>query len=141
MTDADIARILASVRTIALIGFSANPERPSNEVAGFLQTRGYRVIPVNPGLAGQSHLGETVRASLAEIAEPIDMIDIFRRADFVPEVVEAALAHHPEARVVWMQIGVVNEDAAARARGAGMEVVMNRCPKVETRRLGLPPVA
>jgi predicted CoA-binding protein len=140
MTDADIRRILRGTRVIALVGFSQNPSRPSHSVARFLQRQGYRVIPVNPGLAGQVHLGETVRASLAEVPERIDMIDIFRRAGFVQSVVADALASHPEARVVWMQLGVVNEAAAADARAAGIEVVMDRCPVIESRRLGLAPV-
>lgn len=141
MTDAEIARILKTTRVIALVGFSQNPARASHGVARFLQRQGYRVIPVNPGLAGQTHLGETVRASVAEIAEPVDMIDIFRRAEDIPPVVAEALASHPEAKTVWMQLGIVNEDAAAAARAAGMEVVMDRCPAIEIPRLGLAPVA
>lgn len=141
MTDADITRILSTVRTIALVGFSQNADRPSNGVARFLQRQGYRVIPVNPGLAGQSHLGETVRATLADIAEPVDMVDIFRRAEDVPPVVADALASHPEAKVVWMQLGIVNEEAAAAARAAGIDVVMNRCPAIEIPRLGIAAVS
>jgi predicted CoA-binding protein len=139
-TDADLTRILTSTRTIALVGFSQNAERPSHGVAKFLQRQGYRVIPVNPGLAGQVHLGETVRASLSDIAEPIDMVDIFRRAEDVPPVVADALASHPEVRTVWMQLGIVNEAAAAEARARGIEVVMNRCPAIEIPRLGIAPV-
>ncbi len=141
MTDADIARILSSVRSIALVGFSQNPDRPSHGVARVLQRQGYRVIPVNPGLAGQVHLGEVVRATLSDIAEPVDMVEIFRRAEDVPPVVTDALASHPEARVIWMQLGIVNDAAAAEARAAGMEVVMNRCPAIEIPRLGIAPVA
>ncbi len=141
MTDADIARILAATRVIALVGFSQNPDRPSHGVARFLQRQGYRVIPVNPGLAGQVHLGEVVRGSLAEIAEPIDMVDIFRRAEAVPPVVADALAAHPEAKVVWMQLGIVNDAAAGEARAAGIEVVMDRCPAIEIPRLGIASVA
>lgn len=140
MTDTDIARILSATRVIALVGFSQNEDRPSNGVARFLKRQGYRVIPVNPGLAGQSHLGETVRASLADIAEPIDMVDIFRRAEDVAPVVAEVLARHPEVSTIWMQLGIVNETAAAEAKAAGIEVVMDRCPAIEIPRLGLAPV-
>ena len=133
----DIAGILGRVRTIALVGTSAKPERASHEVMSFLQGRGYRVIPVNPGLAGQSLLGETVAATLRDIAGPVDMVDIFRAPDQVGPVVDDAIAIG--AKVVWMQLGVVNEPAAAVARAAGLAVVMDRCPKIEIARLGLPP--
>lgn len=135
MTDADIARILTTVKTIALVGWSPKPDRPSHRVARFLAGRGYRVIPVNPGLAGtDSGLGEPVRASLAE-AGPVDMVDIFRRSEDAGAVADEAV--RLGARVVWMQLGVVDEAAAARARTAGAEVVMNRCPAIEIPRLGL----
>ncbi len=136
-TDARIADILRSTRVIALVGWSPNPDRPSHRVARFLHARGYRVIPVNPGQAGQRALGETVRASLSEIAEPVDMVDIFRRSSEVLPVVQAALAHLPGLRTVWMQLGVENAEAAALAEGQGVAVVQNRCPAIEIPRLGL----
>jgi predicted CoA-binding protein len=133
--DAEIRSILTDVRTIALVGASARPERASHEVMRFLQGVGFRVIPVNPGLAGQQLLGETVRATLSDIGEPVDMVDVFRASDQVGPVVEDAVAIG--AKVVWMQLGVVNEAAAARARNAGLRVVMDRCPKIEWARLAM----
>ncbi len=133
--DDSIRAILERVRSIALVGASVRPERPSHAVMAFLQAQGFRVIPVNPGLAGQTLLGETVAASLRAIAEPIDMVDIFRAADQVGPVVDEAIAIG--ASVVWMQFGVVNEAAAEAARAAGLAVVMDRCPKIEWSRLGL----
>ena len=133
----DLREILETTKVIALVGYSANPGRPSNMVARFLQAKGYRVIPVNPGLAGQEALGEVVRASLADIPPeiPVDMVDIFRASGHVPEVVDAALAHLPALRVIWMQLGVMHEAAAEKARAAGKTVVMDRCPKIEYARL------
>ena len=133
-SDATLRRILASVRTIALVGASANWNRPSYFVMKYLQGKGYRVIPVNPGLAGQALLGEQVYASLHDIPDKIDMVDIFRASDRVDPIVDAAIAIG--ARVVWMQLGVRNDAAGARAEAAGLEVVMNRCPKIEFGRLG-----
>jgi len=133
--DAQIARILTDVKTIALVGWSPKPDRPSHRVAAYLAARGYRVIPVNPGQAGEdSGLGEVVRASLAEVG-PFDMVDIFRRSEEVGPVVDEAIASG--AKVIWMQLGIENPDAAAKAEAAGMEVVMNRCPAIEIPRLGL----
>ncbi|AZB64391.1 CoA-binding protein [Cereibacter sphaeroides] len=138
LTDEEVRRILASTRTIAVVGWSPNPDRPSHQVAAFLRARGYRVIPVNPGQAGQEALGETIRPDLAALAgEGVDMVDIFRRSDHVPEVVEAALAHLPDLRTVWMQLGVRNPEAAQEARARGIDVVENRCPAIEIPRLGL----
>ena len=134
-TDARIADILRTTRVIALVGWSPNPDRPSHHVAEFLHARGYRVIPVNPGQAGQQALGETVRASLAQITEPVDMVDIFRRSSEVQPVVQAAMAHLPGLRTVWMQLGVENAEAAALAEGRGLDVVQNRCPAIEIPRL------
>lgn len=136
MTDDDTLRdILTGVKTIALVGWSPKPDRPSHEVAVFLHHKGFRVIPVNPGQAGQmTALGEVVRASLTE-AGPVDMVDIFRRPEEVGPVVDEAIA--TGAKVVWMQLGVVNDEAAAKARAAGLRVVMNRCPAIEMPRLGL----
>ncbi len=133
-TDTEIRDILTSVKTIALVGWSPKPDRPSHGVAAFLNRRGYRVIPVNPGQAGQEALGETVVATLAE-AGPVDMVDIFRRSEEAGAVVDQAIA--VGAKVVWMQLGVVDEAAAERARAAGLKVVMNRCPAIEIPRLGL----
>ena len=134
--DALIARILTDTRTIALVGWSPKPDRPSHGVAKFLARR-YRVIPVNPGQAGSTApWGETVRASLADIAEPVDMVDIFRNSADAGAVVDEVLSL-PGRPAIWMQLGVVNEPAAARARAAGLDVVMNRCPAIEIPRLGL----
>ena len=128
-----LADLLKRVKTIALVGASNKPDRPSHQVMEYMQNRGYRVIPVNPGLAGQAVLGETVVSSLADIGHPVDMVDIFRNADAVPPIVEEAIA--TGAKVVWMQLGVVHEEAAAHARAAGLDVVMDRCPKIELARL------
>jgi uncharacterized protein len=132
--DIEIRDILTSVKTIALVGWSPKPDRPSHRVAAFLKGRGYRVIPVNPGQAGQMALGETVLATLAE-AGPVDMVDIFRRSEEAGSVVDQAIA--AGAKVVWMQLGVIDEAAAGRARAAGLRVVMDRCPAIEIPRLGL----
>jgi uncharacterized protein len=137
-SDDLIARVLRETRVIALIGASKNPMRPSHEVMHYLQARGYRVIPVNPGLTGQILLGEKVRASLSEIDEPVDMVDIFRRSEAVPPVVDEAVAHG--AKTIWMQLGVRHDAAAAKAEAAGLTVIMERCPAIEIPRLGLPPL-
>lgn len=133
-SDAEIRDILTEVKTIAVVGWSPKPDRPSHGVAAFLARRGYRVVPVNPGQAGQQALGETVVASLAD-AGPVDMVDIFRRSEEAGAVVDEAIAIG--AKVVWMQLGVVDEAAADRARAAGLRVVMDRCPAIEIPRLGL----
>ena len=135
--DTALAEILRTTRTIALVGWSPNPARASHGVARFLAARGSRVIPVNPGQAGQVALGETVRASLADISEPVDMVDIFRRSDAVLPVVQEALAALPGLKTVWMQLGVENAEAAALADSRGLQVVQNRCPAIEIPRLGL----
>jgi len=133
-SDAQLRAILERVRTIAMVGASSNWNRPSYFVMKYLQGKGYRVIPVNPGLAGQELLGEKVYASLREIAEPVDMIDVFRPATEAPRIVEDAIAIG--APVVWMQLGIRNDEAAAVAEAAAVEVIMNRCPKIEFGRLG-----
>ena len=139
MTDAMIRQILTTTRVIALVGWSPNPDRPSHRVAAFLAGRGYRVIPVNPGHAGQMALGEVIRPDLASIPADVavDMVDIFRRSEHVLPVVQEALAHLPQLRTVWMQLGVQNADAAALAEAQGVAVVQNRCPAIDIPRLGL----
>ncbi|MDP1669427.1 CoA-binding protein [Phaeovulum sp.] len=136
-SDAAIRTILGSTRVIAVVGISANPDRPSHGVARFLQSRGYRIVPVNPGLAGQELLGEKVWADLASIPSDaeVDMVDVFRRSETVPEVVAEALAHLPKLRTVWMQLGVTSAEAAAMAEARGIAVVQNRCPAIEYPRL------
>lgn len=136
-TDNDLRAIFAATRVIALVGWSPNPGRPSHRVAAYLAAKGYRVIPVNPGQAGKVALGEVVRASLSDIAEPFDMVDIFRRSVEVGPVVAEALRVLPGLKTIWMQLGVEDAAAAALARAAGMTVVMNRCPAIEIPRLGL----
>jgi predicted CoA-binding protein len=126
---------LTEVRTIAVVGVSPNPVRPSYYVARYLGLKGFRVIPVNPGHAGETLFGETVRGRLSEIGEPVDMVDIFRRSEHVGPIVDEALAAFPALRVIWMQIGVENPEAAARAEARGITVIQNRCPKIEYQRL------
>jgi O-acetylhomoserine (thiol)-lyase len=133
-SDAQLRAILERVRTIAMVGASPNWNRPSYFVMKYLQNKGYRVIPVNPGIAGQTLLGEQAYASLRDIPEPIDMVDVFRAAREAPAIVDDAIAIG--AKVVWMQLGIRNDEAAAKAEAAGIEVVMNRCPKIEFGRLG-----
>ncbi len=126
-----IRSILQSVKTIALVGASANEVRPSYFVMKYLIDKGYEVIPVNPGLAGQQILGQTVYASLGDIPKPVDMVDIFRNSDAAGPITDEALALSPKPSVIWMQLSVRNDEAAARAEAAGLQVVMNRCPKME----------
>ncbi len=131
--DEDIYELLANARTIAMVGASDRPDRPSHGVMQFLQGRGYRVLPVNPQITGQHLHGEFVWRELAQIGEPIDIVDIFRRPLAAGEAVDEAIAI--SAKAVWLQIGVINEVAAAKAEAAGLKVVMNRCPKIEIMRL------
>ena len=137
--DEDIYALLAGTRTIALVGASDRPDRPSYGVMAYLQSRGYRVLPVNPQITGEHVHGEYVWRELGQIGEPIDMVDIFRRPIAAGEAVDQAIA--VGAKSVWLQIGVINEEAAARAEAAGLAVVMNKCPKLEIPRLRVPPVA
>ena len=132
-SDDYLRSILHSVRTIAMVGASEHWNRPSYFAMKYLQDKGYRVIPVNPAAKGEEILGEKVRRDLSEVTEKIDMVDIFRRADAVPPIVDQAIAK--DAKVVWMQLGVRHHAAAEKAEKAGLKVVMNRCPKIEYSRL------
>jgi predicted CoA-binding protein len=134
-SDAYLRDILTSVRTIAVVGASPRHERPSHGVMAYLQRRGYRTIPVNPNAVGTTINGETVYARLADVPEPIDMVDVFRRSEMAGGVVDDAIA--AGAKVIWMQLGVSDDDAAARAEAQGLKVVMNRCPAIEIPRLGM----
>jgi hypothetical protein len=127
--------MLRRTKTVALVGISANPVRPSYFVARYLTLKGMRVIGVNPGLAGQSLFGETVYADLTSIPDEVDMVDIFRRSEAVGPIVDEALARWPQLQTVWMQIGVTNQAAADAAEARGVDVVQNRCPKIEYQRL------
>jgi len=131
--DTYIRSILKDVKTIAMVGASANWNRPSYFAMKYLQAKGYRVIPVNPREAGNDILGEKAYASLKELPEAIDMVDCFRASDAIPPIADEAIAIG--ARVLWMQLGVRHDAAAAKAEGAGLKVVMNRCPKIEFGRL------
>jgi predicted CoA-binding protein len=133
--DQDIKALLERTRTIALVGASDRPDRPSWGVMRFLLRHGYRVIPINPQIAGSELQGQTVRASLAEIAETIDLVDVFRRPIAAGEAVDEAIA--VGAKAVWLQLGVVNHEAASRAEAAGLDVVMDRCPAIDIPRVGV----
>ena len=137
--DEDIARLLTNARTIAVVGASDRTTRPSYGVMKFLQDWGYRVFPVNPQITGEHVHGEFVWRELAQIGVPIDIVDIFRRPEAAGEAVDQAIA--VGAKAVWLQLGVVNPEAAARAEAAGLKVVMDRCPAIELRRLGIRKIA
>ena len=137
-TDAEIRTLLEGARTIALVGASDRPERPSYRVMKSLQDHGYRVIPVNPQITGEHLHGEFVFRELAQLGDPIDIVDIFRNSAAAGEAVDEAIAIG--AKAVWMQLGVINEEAASRAEAAGLKVVMDRCPAIEIPRLGIPPI-
>lgn len=137
LTDTDIIRILRDTKVIALVGASPKPERPSHQVGLYLVAQGYKVIPVNPGQAGKELFGEICVASLSEITERVDMVDIFRRTEEVESVVDEALHALTGLKYIWMQLDIVNEKAAALAHAQGAEVVMDRCPAIEIPRLNL----
>ncbi|HSV23218.1 MAG TPA: CoA-binding protein, partial [Xanthobacteraceae bacterium] len=133
--DVYIRGILNTVKTIAMVGVSANTSRPSYFAFKYLLERGYRVIPVNPGLAGRDLLGRTAYATVLDIPEPVDMIDLFRASQHVLPIVMQVLQMQPHPRIIWMQLGVRNDEAAELAEANGLKVVMNRCPKIEYGRL------
>jgi predicted CoA-binding protein len=133
--DSYIRGILNGVKTVAMVGISPKENRPSYFAFKYLLERGYRMIPVNPGQAGQRILGQKVYARLADIPEPVDMVDIFRASEHVLPVVREALALNPKPKVIWMQLTIRNDEAAALAEAEGLQVVMNRCPKIEYGRL------
>lgn len=133
--DAHLRKVLTAVKTIAAVGMSPNPIRPSHFVGSYLSGQGYRVIPVNPKIAGEPLFGEVAVADLADLTEPVDMIDIFRTSDAVPGIVEAALRPELQVKVIWMQFGVMHAEATARAEAAGLTVIQDRCPKLEHQRL------
>ncbi|PCH67998.1 MAG: CoA-binding protein [Rhodobacteraceae bacterium] len=138
-SDSYLKEILTRTKVVAMVGVSMNPVRPSYFVARYLGLRGYTVIPVNPGHAGKMLFGQTIRASLAEVAAEVaaevDMVDIFRRSDAVPPIVDEALEVFPDLKTIWMQIGVSHPEAAAKAEARGVDVIQNRCPKIEYQRL------
>jgi len=139
--DGYLADWLNRVRTIAVVGASPNPARPSHGVANFLARHGYRVVLVNPGQAGREQNGMRYYARLADIPEPIDMVDVFRAPEYLAGVVEEALALIPRPKLIWSQLGVRDDKAAATAEAAGVAVIMDRCPAIEIPRLRLPRVA
>jgi uncharacterized protein len=133
--DSYIREILKSVKTVALVGASHKPERPSWIVLKYLKERGYEMFPINPGLAGQEILGRKVYGRLADVPVPLDMVEIFRNSKAAGPITDEALALEPPPKVIWMQLSVRNDEAAAEAEAAGAKVVMNRCPKIEYGRL------
>ena len=134
-TDAFLKDILTRTKRVAIVGVSSNPVRASYFVARYLSLRGFVIVPVNPVLVGQSLFGAPVVASLSDVDTPVDMVDIFRRSEAVPEIVDVALAQFPDLGTIWMQIGVEHAEAAAQAQARGVDVVQNRCPKIEYQRL------
>lgn len=134
-SDSYLRGILTRAKCVAVVGVSTNPVRPSYFVARYLGLKGFRVIPVNPGHAGKTLFGEVIRADLSEVPDAVDMVDVFRRSEAVPEIAEQALAHLPNLTTFWMQIGVEHPGAAEMLAARGVDVVMNRCPKIEYQRL------
>ncbi|MEH3092312.1 MAG: CoA-binding protein [Agrobacterium cavarae] len=136
-TDEDIRRILTDTTTIALVGASPNSARPSHGVMSFLLSKGYKVFPVNPGHEGKDILGQKVYAKLADIPEPVDMVDVFRASEYLSSVMEEVIHMSPRPKVVWAQLGVKDYDAAAKGEHYGVEVIMDRCPAIEHPRLNI----
>lgn len=134
-SDAFLHNVLGRSKVIAMVGVSTNPVRPSYFVGRYLKLKGFEVLPVNPAYAGQELFGQKIRADLSELGARVDMVDIFRRSEHVPEIVDAALEHLPGLQTVWLQIGVENPAAAQKAEARGIDVVQNRCPKIEYQRL------
>ena len=134
-SHAHLKSVLQNTKVIAMVGVSPNPVRPSNYVARYLAMRQYQIVPVNPGAVGQELYGATVYAGLADVRRDVDMVEIFRRSEFVPDIVDEAIETLPNLRTIWMQIGVQHAQAAAKAEARGLTVVQNRCPKIEYQRL------
>jgi len=134
-SDDLLRKVLRAARVFACVGVSPNPVRPSHYVARYLSLKGYEVEPINPGQVGKMLFGAEVRASLSDVIRPVDVVDIFRRPEAVPGIVEEALTLDPLPKVIWMQIGVTHAEAAAKAEAAGLTVIQNRCPKIEYQRL------
>lgn len=134
-SDSMLRDVLTRTKIVAVVGVSANPVRPSYFVARYLKLKGFRVLPVNPAYQGTELFGETVVGALAELTPPVDMVDIFRKSEAVPAIVDEALATLPHLRTIWMQIGVQHAEAAAKAEARGLTVIQNRCPKIEYQRL------
>ncbi|KZL16712.1 CoA binding domain protein [Pseudovibrio axinellae] len=136
-SDAYLRKILETTRTIALVGASNKPERASFRVLNFLLAQGYTVYPINPGQAGTEISGAKVYASLAELPEPVDLVDVFRNSQAAAGIIDEAIALPTPPKAIWLQLGIINDEAAARAEAKGTKVVMDRCPKIEIPRLGL----
>ena len=134
-TDSELKTILRQVKTVAVVGISPNPSRPSYFVGRYLGLKGFKMIPVNPGHGGKTLFGQTIMGSLSDIDAQVDMVDIFRKSDAVPAIVDEALEKFPNLKCIWMQIGVEHAEAAAKARARGITVIQNRCPKIEYQRL------
>lgn len=134
-SDTYLREILNRTKVVAVVGVSINPVRPSYYVARYLGLKGMTVIPVNPAYAGKTLFGQTIRANLSEVSEPVGMVDIFRRSEFVPEIVDEAMGHLPKLKTIWMQIGVEHAGSRAKGEAAGLDVIENRCPKIEYQRL------
>ena len=134
-SDAELRKVLGAVKTVAIVGISTNPARPSYFVGRYLGLKGYTVIPINPGHAGKTLFGKTIIDDLENVSQSVDMIDIFRKSEAVPEIVDQVLEKFQNLKCIWMQIGVQHEAAAAKARARGVTVIMNRCPKIEYQRL------
>ncbi len=140
-TDAQVTQVLAGARTIAVLGAHVEPSRPAFYVPDYLHAQGYRVLPVNPQLVGRTLWGEPVRATLAELGEPVDIVDVFRRPDLLPGHLDEILAMAPRPRLVWLQLGIRNDAFARAIEAAGIDVVQDRCTLADHRRLGVGRVA